>query len=108
VRRYPRQRTGDIGLFKIIAETGVAAGVRRIEAVTGEGAVALVQAQDGELKAAAAIAQAQPGELLSKLEKLQAELKAAQKQAQQLKGQLALGQLDQLLAGSKASTAWPA
>ncbi len=97
------QRTGDIGLFKIIAETGVAAGVRRIEAVTGEGAVALVQAQDGELKAAAAIAQAQPGELLSKLEKLQAELKAAQKQAQQLKGQLALGQLDQLLAGKQQS-----
>lgn len=91
------QRTGDIGLFKVVAESGVAAGVRRIEAMTGEGAVALVQAQEAELKAAGAIAQAQPGELLAKLEKLQAELKSAQKTAQQLKSQLAFTQLDDLV-----------
>ncbi|SMC29274.1 alanyl-tRNA synthetase [Andreprevotia lacus DSM 23236] len=91
-------RTGDIGLFKIITEGGVAAGIRRVEATTGEGALALVQAQEAELKAATELAQAQPGDLLNKLEKLQAELKAAQKEAQSLKGQLALGQVDDLLA----------
>ncbi|MEJ8675750.1 alanine--tRNA ligase [Chromobacterium amazonense] len=91
------KRTGDIGLFKIVAESGVAAGVRRIEAVTGEGAVAWVQAQEAELKAAASALQAQPGELIAKIERLQAELKAAQKEAQQLKGQLAFGQLDELV-----------
>ncbi|OHX15117.1 alanine--tRNA ligase [Chromobacterium amazonense] len=91
------KRTGDIGLFKIVAESGVAAGVRRIEAVTGEGAVAWVQAQEAELKAAAGALQAQPGELIAKIERLQAELKAAQKEAQQLKGQLAFGQLDELV-----------
>ncbi|POA99354.1 alanine--tRNA ligase [Chromobacterium sinusclupearum] len=90
-------RTGDIGLFKIVAESGVAAGVRRIEAVTGEGAVAWVQAQEAELKTAASALQAQPGELIAKIERLQAELKAAQKEAQQLKGQLAFGQLDELV-----------
>ncbi|OWY38623.1 alanine--tRNA ligase [Xenophilus sp. AP218F] len=91
------KRTGDIGLFKIVAESGVAAGVRRIEAVTGEGAVAWVQAQEAELKTAASALQAQPGELIAKIERLQAELKAAQKEAQQLKGQLAFGQLDELV-----------
>ncbi|WP_148716016.1 alanine--tRNA ligase [Chitinolyticbacter meiyuanensis] len=90
-------RTGDIGLFKVIGEGGVAAGIRRVEATTGEGALALVQAQESELKAAAEIVQAQPGELLSKLERLQAELKAAQKETQALKSQMAFTQLDSLL-----------
>ncbi|WP_348945434.1 alanine--tRNA ligase [Chitinibacter sp. FCG-7] len=90
-------RTGDIGLFKIVSEGGVAAGIRRIEAITGTAALALSQAQDAELKAAASIAGAQPGELLSKLEKLQLELKAAQKEVAQLKGQMAFGQLEQLI-----------
>ena len=40
------KRTGDIGFFKIVAESGVAAGIRRVEAVTGEGALAYVQAQE--------------------------------------------------------------
>ncbi|UUZ50147.1 hypothetical protein LP420_09245 [Massilia sp. B-10] len=44
------QRTGDIGLFKIVAEGGVASGIRRVEAVTGEGALALVQSLDRNLE----------------------------------------------------------
>jgi alanyl-tRNA synthetase len=91
-------RTGDIGLFKIVAEGGIAAGVRRIEAITGSAALAAVQAQDAELKTATAIVGAHPGELIGKLEKLQADLKAAQKEVGALKGQMAFGQLDQLLA----------
>lgn len=91
------KRTGDIGFFKIVTEGGVAAGVRRIEAVTGEGAVAWVQAQENELKAASGAVQAQPGELVAKIERLQAELKAAQKETQQLKGQMAFAQLDHLV-----------
>ncbi|QLG87348.1 alanine--tRNA ligase [Chitinibacter bivalviorum] len=90
-------RTGDIGLFKIVSEGGVAAGIRRIEAITGTAALSAVQAQDAELKAAAAIAGAQSGELLAKLEKLQADLKAAQKEVSSLKGQMAFTQLDQLI-----------
>ncbi|MGL4603282.1 MAG: alanine--tRNA ligase, partial [Iodobacter sp.] len=90
-------RTGDIGLFKIVSEAGVAAGTRRIEAITGEAALALVQAQDSELKAASSLVQAHPGELLGKLEKMQAELKSAQKDIQVIKGQMAFAQLDTLL-----------
>lgn len=90
-------RTGDIGLFKIVSEGGVAAGIRRVEAITGTAALSAVQAQDAELKAAAVIADAQSGELLSKLEKLQADLKAAQKEVSSLKAQMAFTQLDQLI-----------
>ncbi len=90
-------RTGDIGLFKIVAESGIAAGVRRIEAITGNAALAAVQAQDAELKTASSLVGAHPGELLSKLEKLQADLKATQKEITGLKGQMAFGQLDQLM-----------
>ncbi|QKJ65337.1 alanine--tRNA ligase [Deefgea piscis] len=91
------KRTGDIGLFKIVAESGIAAGVRRIEAITGTAALAAVQAQDAELKTATSIVGAHPGELIGKLEKLQLDLKAAQKEVSTLKGQMAFGQLDQLI-----------
>ncbi|MBE9608590.1 alanine--tRNA ligase [Chitinilyticum piscinae] len=90
-------RTGDIGFFKIVAEGGVAAGVRRVEAMTGEGALSFVQGLDSELKTATGVAGAQAGELVSKLERLQAELKAAQKEVTALKGQMAFSQLDNLI-----------
>ncbi|MCX7207068.1 MAG: alanine--tRNA ligase [Proteobacteria bacterium] len=96
-------RTGDIGLFKIVAEGGIAAGIRRIEAITGEAALALIQAQDSEIKALAAMTQSKPGELVNKLEKLQAELKLAQKEVQNLKGQMAFAQLDSLVGGALRS-----
>src|SRR5438046_9420274 len=51
-------RTGDIGFFKIVAEAGVAAGIRRVEAVTGDNALAWVQAQEAKITAAAAVLKA--------------------------------------------------
>jgi alanyl-tRNA synthetase len=90
-------RTGDIGFFKIVAEGGVAAGVRRIEAVTGEGAVAYVQAQDSLLKSAAANLKAQTSdEVLSKIGALQSELKALEKELAAAKGKLAASAGDSL------------
>ena len=90
-------RTGDIGFFKIIGEGGVAAGIRRVEATTGEGALAIVQQQDRELKAAAGLAQAQPGELPAKLEKIQDNAKALEKELAKLKGQLAASKGEELV-----------
>lgn len=84
------KRTGDIGLFKIVAEGGVAAGVRRIEAVTGEGALAYIQAQDALIKEAAAALKAQTSdEVLAKIAALQDSAKALEKELAKLKGQLA-------------------
>ncbi|MBS1157403.1 MAG: alanine--tRNA ligase [Proteobacteria bacterium] len=89
-------RTGDIGLCKVIAEGGVAAGVRRIEAVTGEGALALVQGMESEIKEALAIAQAQPGELVAKLGRIQDHAKGLEKELAKLKAKLAASQGDDL------------
>ncbi len=63
-------RTGDIGLFKIVNETGVAAGVRRIEALTGEGAYRFISEEEKELREIASALKSVPGELSSKLERL--------------------------------------
>jgi alanyl-tRNA synthetase len=63
-------RTGDIGLFKIMSEGGVAAGVRRIEAVTGEGAVAWVDEQQQALQNIAALLKSQPDQIGTKVEQL--------------------------------------
>ncbi|WP_225547013.1 alanine--tRNA ligase [Chromobacterium violaceum] len=91
------KRTGDIGLFKIVAEGGVAAGVRRIEAVTGEGALAYIQAQDALIKEAAATLKAQTSdEVLAKIAALQDSAKALEKELAKLKGQLASSAGDSL------------
>jgi alanyl-tRNA synthetase len=63
-------RTGDIGLFKIVSESGVAAGMRRIEALTGEGAYGFVKEEERELWGIASSLKSAPGELSSKLERL--------------------------------------
>jgi alanyl-tRNA synthetase len=62
-------RTGDVGLFKILSETGVAAGVRRIEALTGEGAYRFVKEEERELGEVALSLKSVPGELSSKIER---------------------------------------
>ncbi|MEN7431126.1 alanine--tRNA ligase [Chromobacterium sp. TRC.1.1.SA] len=91
------KRTGDIGLFKIVAEGGVAAGVRRIEAVTGEGALAHIQAQDALIKEAAGALKAQTSdEVLAKITALQDNAKALEKELAKLKGQLASSAGDSL------------
>jgi alanyl-tRNA synthetase len=92
-------RTGDIGLFKIVSESGVAAGIRRIEAVTGKGALAHVQAQDQALHAAAATLKAPVAEIDSKIMQLIGEARAAEKDLARLKAKLASSAGDDL-AGS--------
>jgi len=91
-------RTGDIGLFKIVSEGGVAAGVRRIEAVTGENALAWVAELQGRVSAAAAALKAQPTELVSKLSALLDAQKVLEKELAAARAKLAVGQGDELLA----------
>jgi alanyl-tRNA synthetase len=94
------QRTGDIGLFKIVAESGVAAGVRRIEAVTGIGAVEYVQALEATVNTAAAALKTQPAELSTRIAQMQADMKALEKELSAAKGKLASSQGDSLSEGA--------
>jgi alanyl-tRNA synthetase len=77
--------TGDIGLFVIVAEGGVAAGVRRIEAITGLDSLTSFQRQRDELGALSGALNARPGDLVARISALQDELKSAKKEAQILK-----------------------
>ena len=91
------QRTGDIGLFKIVSEGGIASGVRRIEAVTGQNALAYLQDLEATVsKAAGALKVAVP-ELGDRLQNLLDQNKAFEKEISALKGQLASHQGDALL-----------
>ena len=89
-------RTGDIGLFKITAESGVAAGVRRLEATTGEGALKLVQAQQALLNQVAAELKSPAHELTSKISQLLDSQKLLEKELARLKSKLASSQGDDL------------
>ena len=91
-------RTGDIGLFKIVSEGGVAAGIRRIEAVTGEGALALVQSINRKLIEAAGALKTNPDELTSRIGQVQDQVKLLEKEVAALKSKLASGQGDELIA----------
>lgn len=81
--------TGVISYFKIISESGVAAGVRRIEALTGEGLMKYYAKQEELLKEAAAIAKAEPAKLVQKIKAMQDELKAVHSENEKLKAKLA-------------------
>ncbi len=89
-------RTGDIGLFKILSEGGVAAGVRRIEATTGIGALEHVQKLDALLSDAAGALKAQPTELTQKISATLEQVKSLEKELARLKSKLASSQGDDL------------
>jgi len=82
-------RTGDIGLFKIVAESGIAAGVRRIEAVTGDAALVLVQEQEERLRTIAAAVKSGTDKVVDRVEQLTAANRQLEKDIEQLKAKLA-------------------
>ncbi len=89
-------RTGDIGLFKIVFEGGVAAGIRRVEAITGDNALRFVQQLDGLVNSAAASLKALPSELTVRIGQVQDHVRALEKELAQLKSRLASSQGDEL------------
>ncbi|AAZ96506.1 alanyl-tRNA synthetase, class IIc [Thiobacillus denitrificans ATCC 25259] len=91
-------RTGDIGLFKIVSESGVAAGVRRVEAITGDNALAYLQAREQEIQQAAAALKAHPAELGAKLAQTLDHVRALEKDLERLKSKLAASAGDELVA----------
>uniref|UniRef100_UPI00333F8BD7 alanine--tRNA ligase n=1 Tax=Paracandidimonas soli TaxID=1917182 RepID=UPI00333F8BD7 len=102
------ERTGDIGLFKIVSEGGVAAGVRRVEAITGSNALAWVREVNGTLSRAAAALKTQPVDLVERIGLLQSQLKMLEREREQLQARLAasagndlLGQAIELPGGAK-------
>jgi alanyl-tRNA synthetase len=92
------QRTGDIGLFKVVAESGVAAGVRRIEAVTGDNALAYLQSLEATVHQVAGTLKATPAEVGGRVTQVLDQLRALEKEMTALKGKLASAQGDELLA----------
>jgi alanyl-tRNA synthetase len=89
--------TGDIGLFKIVSEGGVAAGVRRIEAVTGANALAYLQSLEDTVTQAAGALKAQPADLNARIQQVLDQVKALEKELSAAKGKLASAQGDELL-----------
>ncbi len=90
------QRTGDIGLFKVVSESGVAAGVRRIEAVTGANALAYVQGLERTVQEAAGSLRAPTAELNQRIHQVLDQVKGLEKELAALKGKLASSQGDEL------------
>ncbi len=91
------QRTGDIGLFKVVGEAGVAAGVRRIEAVTGEGALAYLQTLESTVTQVAGAVKAPVAELHARIAQMLEHVKQLEKEVAALKGKLASSQGDDLV-----------
>ena len=95
------KNTAQVGSFKILSENGVAAGVRRIEAVTGKEALKHYQAQEDEIKEICRLVKSTPDKLLARLEQLLAEQKETAKELEKLKAKMAGGAADEML-NSKA------
>jgi alanyl-tRNA synthetase len=83
--------TGEIGLVRVLGESAVGAGVRRVEAVTGQGALAYLAEQDERVKALASSLKVQPGEVLSRVESLLDERKKLEKELTDARRKLAMG-----------------
>ncbi|WP_298236112.1 alanine--tRNA ligase [uncultured Azohydromonas sp.] len=92
------QRTGDIGLFKIVAEGGVAAGIRRVEAVTGENALAYLQSLESTVSSVAGTLKVTPADVPARLAQTLEQVRALEKEIAALKGKLASSKGDELLA----------
>ncbi len=93
-------RTGDIGFFKVVAESGVAAGVRRLEALTGHNAVSFVQGSEATLQRAAGALKATAAELPDRIAHLQEQIKTLEKDLAAAKGKIASAQGDGLLSSA--------
>ena len=83
------KRTGDIGLFKIVAESGVAAGIRRLEAVTGENALAYIQERELQLQQVADAVKVQPQEAAARIAQILDNVKHLERELGRLKSKLA-------------------
>jgi len=92
------ERTGDIGLFKIVAEGGVAAGIRRVEALTGDNALAWVQKQEAALASVAGELKAGPHEAAARVAQILDNVRALEKELARLKSKLAASQGQDLAA----------
>jgi alanyl-tRNA synthetase len=92
------QRTGDIGLFKVVSEGGVAAGIRRIEAVTGANALNYLQELESTVQSVAGSLKASPTELNGRIAQVLDQVRALEREVAQLKGKLASSQGDELVA----------
>ncbi|MFZ2971314.1 MAG: alanine--tRNA ligase [Ferribacterium limneticum] len=90
-------RSGDIGLFKIVSEGGVAAGVRRVEAITGTNALAWVQAQANRVAGVAALLKTQPDDLAERVVSILDNVRSLEKELARLKSKLAASQGDDLV-----------
>ncbi|MEP7099581.1 MAG: DHHA1 domain-containing protein, partial [Burkholderiales bacterium] len=93
-------RTGDIGLFKIVGESGVAAGVRRVEAITGDNALAYLQSLEGTVQQLAGALKASPAEVPARLTQVLDHVRTLEKELAALKGKLASSQGDELMASA--------
>jgi len=92
------QRTGDIGLFKIVMEGGVAGGVRRLEAITGVNALRYAQEQEKRVQGISALLKVQPQEMAERVNAIMDNVRALEKELQRMKGKLAASQGDDLAA----------
>jgi len=93
-------RSGDIGLFKVLAEAGVAAGVRRIEAVTGNNALRYVQEQERRVHGISALLKTQPDEIAERVAGILDNVRSLEKEVARLKSKLATSQGDELVAAA--------
>ncbi|MBU3581677.1 alanine--tRNA ligase [Polynucleobacter sp. AP-Capit-er-40B-B4] len=89
-------RTGDIGSLKIVSEGGVAAGIRRVEAVTGNNALQFLQGLEDKINEAAAILKTHPGDLVNRVAQLQESLRQAERELEKVNSKLAASQGDEL------------
>ena len=91
------QRTGDIGIFKILSESGVAAGIRRVEAITGDRALTYLQKLDAQINQLAASLKATPSDLAQRITQLQDHARSLEKELERLGSKLAASQGDELM-----------